>query len=74
MPPIGKSMHIDRANQVTVAHKSASAADPVSVPGLVFVPTSGTPAAGTSFGAGQAQDVGLFRFVGQVIYIFAVFP
>jgi hypothetical protein len=67
-------MHIDRANQVTVSHKTADPARPISVPGLVTMPASGTLAAGSSFGAGEARDAGLLRFVGDVINVLAVFP
>ncbi len=67
-------MHIDGANQITVAPETAGAADPVSVPGLMFMPTSGTAATGSSFRAGEARDVSLVRFVGQIINVFAIFP
>jgi hypothetical protein len=70
----GNRMHIDRANQVTVAPEAAGAADPVSVSGLMFMPTSGTLATSSSFAAGEARDVSLFGFVGKIINVFAVFP
>ena len=56
-------MHIDRANEITMATEAALAARPSSAFGLVFVLASGTPAAGASFGAGRARDAGLLGFV-----------
>jgi hypothetical protein len=69
-----KWMHIDRANEVAMAPKAAPAADPISSPGLVLVLASRTPARCSSFGAGRAQDAGLVRCMGEVIYVTAVFP
>lgn len=69
-----KWMHIDRANEVAMAPKTAPAADPVSSPGLLFVLASRTPARCSSFGAGRARDAGLVRCVGEVIAVTAVFP
>src|SRR5262249_6288767 len=60
-----QGMHIDRPHEFTVAREPAGAARPSSSSGLVFVPTSGTPAASSSFGAGRARDAGLRRFVWQ---------
>src|SRR5207245_5339249 len=70
----GILMHIDRANEITMATKAALAARPSSAFGLVTMPAAGTPAAGASFGAGRARDAGLLRFVGEVINVAAVFP
>lgn len=67
-------MHIDRTDQVTVSRESASAAHPISSSGFMCMSTTGTPAAGSSFGAGKARDVGLPGFVGQVIDVFTVLP
>ena len=67
-------MHIDRANEIAMASKSTGSTDPISSLGLVCMPTYRTPAAGSSFGAGEAHDVGLFCFMGQVVDVFAVFP
>jgi len=67
-------MHIDRANEVTVARKAAAAADPISSLGLLTMPAARTPARCASFGAGEAQDAGLHGFVGEVVDIAAVFP
>ena len=67
-------MHIDRADQVTVAPKAALAAHPISVLGFMFMPTSGTPATGSSFEVGEARDVSLFGFVADVVDVFAILP
>ena len=69
-----KGMHIDRANEIAVAGKAAGVACPGSASGFVTMPTSGTPARCSSFGASEAQDAGLFRFVGQVVDVLAVLP
>jgi hypothetical protein len=70
----GIKMHIDRANEIAMASKSTGSTYPISSLGLVFMPTVRTPAAGSSFGAGEAHDVGLFYFMGQVVNIPSVFP
>ncbi len=67
-------MHISRTNEVTVSRKPAGAAGPISSPGLVFVPTARTLATCSSFGASEAQDVGLFGFVSEIVNVFAIFP
>ena len=67
-------MHIDRTHQIAMASKAALAADPVSPPGFVCVLASGTPAAGSSFGAGRAQDASLLAFVREVVNVLTVFP
>src|SRR5512142_1245211 len=67
-------MHVDRAHKITVSRKSASAACPSSILGLVFMPTARTLARRSSFGASKARDMGLFRFVSEIIDIFAIFP
>ncbi len=67
-------MHIDTANQVTVARKPALLAAPNPAFGFVLMSTSGTLARCSSFGASEAQDAGLFRFVGEIINVFAIFP
>jgi hypothetical protein len=67
-------MHIDRANQITVALETAGAADPISVLGLMFMLASGTLARGSSFGASEARDVSLFGFVGEIVDVFAILP
>ncbi|OLB44715.1 MAG: hypothetical protein AUI01_12740 [Ktedonobacter sp. 13_2_20CM_2_56_8] len=70
----GILMHIDRPDEVAVASKATLAANPSSAFGLVLVPTSRTPATGSSFGAGEARDAGLRGLVSQVVDILAVFP
>src|SRR5260370_2732771 len=67
-------MHIDRANKVTMALKSTDPACPISAFGLLFMPTARTPATCSSFGAIEARDGSLFRFVGEVVDLFAIFP
>jgi hypothetical protein len=74
MRAIDKRMHIDRADEIAVTDKTAGAADPVSVPGLLMMPASGTPATGSSFGAGRARDAGLLGFVTEIVKVFAVLP
>jgi len=69
-----KGMHIDRANEIAVAGKAAGVACPGSASGFVTMPTSGTPATGSSFGAGEARDASLFGFVREVVNILAVLP
>jgi hypothetical protein len=70
----GSRVHVDRADEVTVAANAATAARPSSALGLVCMSTPRTPAAGASFGAGRARDASLFRFVGQIVDVTAVFP
>jgi hypothetical protein len=67
-------MHIDRANQITVALEAADAADPVSVPGLVAVPTARTLARCSAFRASEARDVSRFRFVDEIVDVLPIFP
>src|SRR5947209_16729006 len=74
MSPECETVHIDRANQVTVTAKPAGTARPISVLGLVFMPTCRTPARCASFGAGEAHNMGLCGFVGQVGDILPVLP
>jgi len=62
-------MHIDTADQITVSRKSAVLAMPLPVFRLVLMPTSGTLARCSSFGASEAQDMGLLAFVGEVVDI-----
>lgn len=67
-------MHIDTADQITVSRKSALFAMPLPVFRLVLMSTSGTLARCSSFGASEAQDMGLFAFVGEVVDITTIFP
>ena len=74
MCAIRKLMHIDGPDQVAMAGKTARAADPISVLGLMAMLASGTLATCASFGASEAQDVSLFGFVGEIIDVFAILP
>ena len=57
-----------------MSREATGAARPYSAFRLVFMPTSGTLATCSSFGASEAQDVSNFRFVGEVVDILAVLP
>jgi hypothetical protein len=72
--PIRKTMHIDRTDEITVADKATLLAAPHPAFRFVLVSTSRTLATCSSFGASEAQDVGSFCFVSQVVDILAVFP
>jgi len=67
-------MHIDRTNKITVADKATLLTAPNPAFGLVFVSTSGTLATCSSFGASEAQDAGSFRFVSEIVDVFAILP
>ena len=67
-------MHIHTSYKVSMTGETTDLACPISACGLVFMPTSGTLATCASFGASEAQDVGLFGFMSQIVDIFAVFP
>lgn len=67
-------MHIDRANQIPMPRKLASAAGPISPFGLVSMPTYRTAARCASFRAGEARDVSSFGFVAEVVNIFPILP
>src|SRR5260370_41910991 len=67
-------MHIERTNQVTVADKATLLTVPNPAFGLVLLSTSGTLATCSSSGASEAQDAGLFRFVGQIVDVTAILP
>src|SRR5690242_12792243 len=69
-----KRMHIDAADNIPMAHKATFAAGPISVLGLVFMPTYRTLATCSSFRASEAHDVSLFGFMREVIDILAIFP
>lgn len=69
-----ETMHIDRANEIAVSSKPANSAYPISAFGLVMMPTAGTPARCSSFGASEARDAGSLGFVGKVVDVLAVFP
>src|SRR6266487_4491212 len=74
MRAIGKRMHIDRADQIAVTGEAAGAADPVSAPGLLLMPTAGTLSTCSSFRASRTRDVSLFGFVGEILDVFAILP
>ena len=67
-------MHVDRADEISVSLETARLAVPLPVSRLLFVPTVGTPARCSSFRAGEAHNMGLFGFVGQIIDVLAIFP
>jgi len=67
-------MHIDTADQISVSRKSALFAMPLPIFRLVLMSTSGTLARCSSFGASEAQDMGLVAFVGEVGDITTIFP
>jgi hypothetical protein len=57
-----------------MALKATDPACPISAFGLLFMPTARTLATCSSFGASEARDVGLFRFVTQIVDITAILP
>ena len=67
-------MHIDRTDKIAVTSETADLACPISAFGLLLMPTSGTLTRGSSFRASKARDMSLFRFVGEIVDILAVFP
>jgi len=74
MLTVSELMHIDAANEITVSREPTGATDPISPPGLVFVPTARTLTRCSSFGASEARDVSLFGLVREGVDILAVFP
>ena len=69
-----KMMHIERADEIAMSCELTDPTRPSSSFGLLSMSTSGTPAAGSSFGAGEAQDAGLLCLVHQIVDIAAIFP
>ncbi len=67
-------MHIDGPDQITVAYEPTGFAPPYSAFGLLFMPTARTLTRCSSFRASEARDVSLFRFVGEIIDVFAILP
>ena len=67
-------MHIDGPDKITVSGETALFTVPLSPFGLVSMTTDRTLATCSSFGAGEAHDVDLFGFVGEVVEITAVLP
>jgi hypothetical protein len=57
-----------------MAAEATGPACPISAFGLVFMPTSRTPARCASFGGGRAHDVGSSGFVGEIVDIFPILP
>ncbi len=62
-------MHIDRTNKITVAREPTLLAVPNPTFGFVLMPTAGTLATCSSFGASEAQDAGLFCLVSEIVDI-----
>jgi len=67
-------MHVDGPNQIPMSLKTAVFTGPLPIARLVCMPTGRTPAARSSFGAGEARHMGLFAFVGEIVHVFAIFP
>ena len=67
-------MHIDGPDQVPMSLKATRFTDPSPIARLMSVSTGRTPAAGSSFGAGEARHVGLFAFVGEIVQVLAILP
>src|SRR5260370_3848680 len=67
-------MHIDTADNVTMACEAAFSACPISSLGLVFVLAYRTLATCASFRASEAHDASLFGFVGEVVDILPGYP
>jgi hypothetical protein len=57
-----------------MSRESALVAVPLPVFRLVFMPTSGTLAARSSFGAREVRDVSLLCLVGEIVDVFAISP
>ena len=67
-------MHIDTANNVSMACEATFAACPISALGLLFVLAHWTLATCASFKASEALDASLCGFVCEVVDVFAIFP
>ena len=67
-------MHIDGPHKVPMSLETTLLTGPLPIARLVLMPTGRTPAAGSSFGAGEARHVSLFAFVREIIHVFAIFP
>ena len=72
----GQRMHVQAANHVPMPHEGAprTVTAPDAAPDFLLPPTDWTPARCSPLRAGEALDVGEFRFVGQIGDILAVFP
>ncbi len=67
-------MHIDTADNVTMANKATFAACPISALGLVFMLAYRTLATCASFRASKALDASLCGFMGEVVDVLAILP
>ncbi len=67
-------MHIDTADNVTMASEAIFAACPISSLGLVFLLPDWTLATFALFRASRALDASLCRFLGDVVDVLAIFP
>src|ERR1700730_4001660 len=67
-------MHVDRTDQIKMPRVPAGFAGPLPVFRLMFMPTYGTLATCSSFGASEALDLGLFAFMGEIINVTTVLP
>lgn len=67
-------MHIDTADNVTMADKATFAAYPISSLGLMFMLAHWTLATCASFRASRALDASLCRFMSEVVDVLAIFP
>ena len=67
-------MHIDTADNITMACEATFAACPISSLGLVFMLADRTLAACASFSASEAHNASLFGFMSEVVDILAILP
>jgi hypothetical protein len=67
-------MHVDTAYQIAMAGKPALLARPVAVLRFMPVITHRAMARRSSFRSGNYRDATQFQLVGQVVYVFAIFP
>ena len=67
-------MHVDRPYQIAVEGFATLLATPNPPFRFVLMPTSGTLATCSSFGASEARDVSLFRFVCEIVNVLSIFP
>ena len=72
----GDRVHVDTAHHIPVPDKRAprTVTAPDTPPDFLFPPTDWTPARCSPLRAGEALDVGQFRFVDQIGDIFAILP
>jgi hypothetical protein len=67
-------MHIDTADNVTMASEATFAACPISSLGLMLMLAYRTLATCASFRASEALDASLCAFMGEVVDVLAIFP